>query len=498
MNNKKNVLLIVLGLGIVAMTIAFAALSTNLRISGTASVPNTNWNIHFASWALDTASTVTVGSNTQQNTAVYPTVAQLQQSLAPNVTLVEGLNITLYQPNDYAKYTFDIVNDGTIDASLDNFTHTMTCESGKNCDFLEYTVECKDAQLNTVTNGYVLPHGQSVSCYLQLKFKDVDNTAKNDNQANNLQASVVNGVYTQEATSATLAANWSWIQKQVSQAQGGNSGGNEPQTPVSYVTTFNGTYGYDFAGAATSGNENNPGSSEWVNTLDPEVTAYLRSDGTKMETCGVFENGTVCMTSPYYNSDYSSEGSYERDFEFYNINPTYSDLHYDYLEYSCDEGEYDEDLNKCAICPDYSEYYDSAQKKCIYYDYNYESYAEINPNSYNDPIDNTYYYCEDGDDHYDENLNKCKVCPNNYEYDSENGKCVDYNQIVLTGYIKAKVDEMESKGATCSVQNGQVDCSMSYDNRCSIQSSGQVDCYSLHYYWTVFSDGSAGLGHPTP
>ena len=306
MDNKKGVLIAVLGLGIVAMTVAFAALSTTLRISGTASVPNTNWNIHFASWALDTASTVTVGSNTQQNTAVYPTVAQLQQSLAPNVTLVEGINVTLYQPNDYVKYTFNIVNEGSIDASLDNFTHTMTCESGKNCDFLEYTVECQDSQLNTVTNNYVLPHGQSVSCYLQLKFKDVNNVSKNNNQTNNLQASVVNGVYTQEATSATLAANWSWIQKQVSQAQGGNSGGNEPVIPSNpYETTFDGNYTYYSWSSATSDE-----SDDWFvdNELNDEFGFYARKNTLTnvKEVCGVFTNGTVCLASGDYSSDISN------------------------------------------------------------------------------------------------------------------------------------------------------------------------------------------------
>ena len=117
MNNKKNILLVVLAVGVIAMTVAFAALSTNLRISGTASVPSTSWNIHFQNWALDTNPTVTEGGITHQNTAEYPSVDELQMSLKPNVTLVEGLNITLYQPGDYAKYTFDIVNDGTIDGN---------------------------------------------------------------------------------------------------------------------------------------------------------------------------------------------------------------------------------------------------------------------------------------------------------------------------------------------------------------------------------------------
>ena len=311
----KNVMLMILAVGVVAMTVAFAALSTNLRISGTASIPNVNWNIHFDNWREDTASTVTTSNGTQQNTASYPSVAQLQKSLSPNVTLVEGINITLYQPNDYAKYTFDIVNDGTIDAKLDNFTHTMTCESGKNCDFLEYTVECKDSSLNTVTENTVLTkNGGRVNCYLQLKFKDVDNLGANTtNNANKTQASIVNGVYTQEATSASLAANWAWIQNSEQQAQGGNSGGNEPVTPSNpYQTSFGGTYGYDYDGAETSGNG---GSTEWVSSLDPNVITYLRSNGSKYEACGVFPNGTACMTSPAYNSNYSSAGNYHSDFE---------------------------------------------------------------------------------------------------------------------------------------------------------------------------------------
>lgn len=45
---------------------------------------------------------------------------------------------------------------------------------------------------------------------------------------------------------------------------------------------------------------------------------YIRDDGTTPEVCGVFGSGqseTVCMTSSYYNSNYSSAGSYMSDFE---------------------------------------------------------------------------------------------------------------------------------------------------------------------------------------
>ena len=53
---------------------------------------------------------------------------------------------------------------------------------------------------------------------------------------------------------------------------------------------------------------------EWYTTLNPDSKAYRRTDETTKEVCGVFPTGTVCMTSSYYNSDYSSAGNYNSDF----------------------------------------------------------------------------------------------------------------------------------------------------------------------------------------
>ena len=221
MENKKNVVIAILLIGVISMTIAFAAFSTNLSISGTADVSNTTWNIHFQNWALDTANTVTEGGITHQNTADYPTVNQLTQLVSvANSTKVENLNVTLNQPGDYVKYTFQIINEGSIDASLNNFTHTMTCESGKTCDHLTYTVECKDSQENNVLTQYstLYKNGGLAYCTLQVKYNEQTNTG--------------NTVYTQEAVSASLSANWQYIQKVDSNSgnsgQGGNSGSGEP------------------------------------------------------------------------------------------------------------------------------------------------------------------------------------------------------------------------------------------------------------------------------
>ena len=123
---NKNVLLGILILGIVSMTIAFAALSTSLRIGGTANVPEAKWDIHFENWLEAKPSTNLAGI---ENKAV-----QTHAATITNGTLIEGLQVSLMQPGDTTSYTFDIVNDGTISALLNDF---------------ETTIEAKVAPANT-------------------------------------------------------------------------------------------------------------------------------------------------------------------------------------------------------------------------------------------------------------------------------------------------------------------------------------------------------------
>ena len=301
-NKKRNILLGVLIVGVISMTVAFAALSTTLSINGTASLPTTSWNIHFDNGVDNTSGT---HANGKVNKG---TITGLQFA----ATSISNFTATLYQPNDEVVYNFDIVNEGTIDGQLDNFTKTLTCNSAS-CDMITYTITCEDASHNDANQSdYILASGESVSCEMKIKYNDQTNSN--------------NGTYTQGAVSATATATW--LYKQVegsgnSGNQGGNSGGNEQgggnsggnEQSNSYETTFNGTYGYDFPGAETDGNG---GSSEWVNTLNQNAKAYLRNDGTKIETCGVFgsgQNGTVCLApnASGYESDFEDVTGYTYD-----------------------------------------------------------------------------------------------------------------------------------------------------------------------------------------
>ena len=259
---KKNILLGVLIIGVISMSVAFAALSTNLSISGSASIPTTSWNIHFANNHDSTQ------SPHQDGTVNRGTITGVQFA----ATSITGFTATLYQPNDEVVYEFDIVNEGTIDAQLDSFTKTLTCNTS-NCSMITYTIDCEDAQQNDANQSdYILAHGQSVSCVMKIKYNEQTNSG--------------NGVYEQGAVNATATA--SWLYKQV-ESNGGNSGGQggneEPTSWNNYITP-----------SQTSGGATLPqGSTMWIQENTQSGDKQL---------CGVFTSGTECIVA-------DSDGRYD-------------------------------------------------------------------------------------------------------------------------------------------------------------------------------------------
>ena len=422
MNTKtKNILLIVLGVAVVGMTVAFAALSSQLKIQGTASVPNVNWNIHFQNWDDNTEDTVTYGGNTHQNTAVFPAASTLTKTLSPNITKVDGLNVTLYQPGDYASYTFEIINEGTIDASLDNFTHNLTCASGNDCSHLSYTVECVDSQNNNVLTGNPTLAKNGGLAYCTLTVTYTDQTNQNSGTAGS------NQVYTQSAASATLDATWVYVQKVDSQANSGSGSGLSANlgscTPIEdgtggYYYNYSGLVGYDGLNAQTCGNG---GDTLFVAEPNPEWVGYYYNTGTRIQACGVFNDGAVCLDG---NPNGYADNFVLNGPTALSRTKTQEEQNYGF----CFEDDYDE----------------------------------------NGPDSNLCYYCPDG-----------------YEIDSESGKCYEHdNEYVVTGYVAQKKVEMEEKGATCTVSgspsyhDATVECSDSNTGAyCTLNYWGSVFCH---------------------
>ena len=199
----KNSLLAILIIGLVAMTVAYAALTTNLSISGTATVAQAKWDVRFEDYGVGTGNNVTAPSVT----------AALANS---SITKLTNVNVTLNKPGDKLVYTFKIKNNGTIAAKKNSFSMSITpatgtsgtAQSGTSYGTLtigpvDYTVNCtSDTPLAAAAYG---------TCTLTLEYKNIDTTSSvaghqtSQTAGEDQTATIAAGTY-------TISAEWNYVQ----------------------------------------------------------------------------------------------------------------------------------------------------------------------------------------------------------------------------------------------------------------------------------------------
>ena len=144
-NTVKNVILGILAVALVGMTIAYAALTQRLTIDSQASVAGSTWDVHFTN----------LGAAQTTGEPTITTPPELSN------TTISDLDVAFKLPGESVSYTFDIVNNGTIDARLDQLkintkdsgitckdklTSTETDESRNVCDNIVFTITQADGQ----------------------------------------------------------------------------------------------------------------------------------------------------------------------------------------------------------------------------------------------------------------------------------------------------------------------------------------------------------------
>ena len=137
------------------LSIAYAALSVTLNIQGSAQVTSADWNIHFSN------PIVTNGSVTTN-----------VPSLVSATTI--DFNTTLNMPGDFYEFTVDVVNEGSIDAIIDEITKEpeLTTEQAK---YLNYEVSYSDG--SSVGEQKKLPKKTTNTIKVRIEFrKDISNS----------------------------------------------------------------------------------------------------------------------------------------------------------------------------------------------------------------------------------------------------------------------------------------------------------------------------------
>ena len=109
----KNVLLVVLIVGLVSMTVAYAALTQTLTIKSSAKINNTKWDIEITDFAEVSG---------QENLNGGTSEATVKEGYTTSGTTISGVEVTFKKPGDVAKFTFNLKNLGDINAKLTSFT----------------------------------------------------------------------------------------------------------------------------------------------------------------------------------------------------------------------------------------------------------------------------------------------------------------------------------------------------------------------------------------
>ena len=184
-NNKvKNVILAVLVVGLVGMTIAYAALTQTLVINNNQVTVSSKWRVRFNESVTSTA---------------YGTASVSTDAAATNDrALIEGLRATLVKPGDYVTVDFTVQNEGNIAAKGQATTIspvTLTCTPGTNSTItetdaqsfcnnnIEATVKHADGTTNwtsadtlaAVTGSNTV--GGTIGGQIKILYKDVETSA---------------------------------------------------------------------------------------------------------------------------------------------------------------------------------------------------------------------------------------------------------------------------------------------------------------------------------
>ena len=143
-----SIVLCVILVCVFTLTIAYAALSAVLTISGSAEVVASNWNIH-----LENARVISGG------------VSNNAPSINGNTL---SFSAHLDVPGDYYEFVVDVVNDGSIDAMIDSIVVTPTLTDSQK-KYLKYEVSYQNGE--DVSTKQVLYSGSTMPITVRVEYK---------------------------------------------------------------------------------------------------------------------------------------------------------------------------------------------------------------------------------------------------------------------------------------------------------------------------------------
>lgn len=134
-SKQKGVSLVVLIVAVIGLTLAFAALSSNLTISGNAKLDPINWDIYFDNIA-------NIKAERKASITSVPIIDTNDKRK------INGMSVVLTEPGDKVSFTVDIVSESDITAVIKDINDTLTVKpEGAEHGFIDFNVYYTDTNV---------------------------------------------------------------------------------------------------------------------------------------------------------------------------------------------------------------------------------------------------------------------------------------------------------------------------------------------------------------
>ena len=139
---KRRYIFIALFIALIAgISFGYAELKTTLSINGDTKIAKVGWNVHFKNISITNGSFLNTDNGVNGNTAVIDSTDDTKINF----------NVTLKEPGQFFEFSFDIANDGTLVAKLDDIRETGDDISA--LPYVTYTVTNLPAEGSTLDVG---------------------------------------------------------------------------------------------------------------------------------------------------------------------------------------------------------------------------------------------------------------------------------------------------------------------------------------------------------
>ena len=134
-SKQKRVALVVLIVAVIGLTVAFAALSSNLTISGNAKLDPINWDIYFDNIA-------NIKAERKASITSDPIIDTNDKRK------INGMSVVLTEPGDKVSFTVDIVSESDIIAVIKDINDTLTVKpEGSEHGFIDFNAYYTDTNV---------------------------------------------------------------------------------------------------------------------------------------------------------------------------------------------------------------------------------------------------------------------------------------------------------------------------------------------------------------